>query len=206
MMKKSIYIIGTGGFAKEVFCLIRDLGNSYHVKAFVEKDEVYDNTLLLNTPIIPQSKFQAPDGEAVIAIGDPEIRANVVHQLPPDTHYATLIHPSVIMSPWVQIGEGSVICARTTLTCDICLGRHTQLNLHTTIGHDCVLGDFVTTAPAVNISGLCQIGDQVYIGTNASIKQNIRITSHTVIGMSAVVVKDIAESGIYVGNPSRMLK
>jgi len=198
--------MGTGGFAREVLCLIWDLGRYDQVKAFVEADAAYSHQQLMNIPVISQSQFDPFGAEVVIAIGDPVTRHKVSQALPRDTDYATLIHPSVIMSPWVKIGAGSIICARTTLTCDISLGKHTQLNLHTTVGHDCVLEDFVTTAPAVNISGMCHLERKIYVGTNAAIRQNIRITEGTTIGMGAVVVKDITESGVYVGNPCRKIK
>ncbi len=205
-MNKPLYIIGTGGFAREVLCLIRDLGRYDQVKAFVEADAAYSHQALMNIPVIPQSQFDPDGAEVIIAIGDPATRHKVSLTLPQDTDYATLIHPSVIMSPWVRIGAGSIICARTTLTCEISLGKHTQLNLHTTVGHDCVLEDYVTTAPAVNISGRCHLAGKIYVGTNASIRQNIRIAEGTTIGMGAVVVKDITEPGIYVGNPCKKIK
>ena len=57
----------------------------------------------------------------------------------------------------------------------------------------------------MNISGDCKIGDNVYIGTGATIKQGVSIASNTVIGMGAVVVKDINKEGTYVGNPAKIL-
>jgi UDP-3-O-[3-hydroxymyristoyl] glucosamine N-acyltransferase len=74
------------------------------------------------------------------------------------------------------------------------------------VGHDCVIGDFFTASPGVNISGNCTIGNQVYIGTNASLKQGITICDDVIIGMGSVVVKDIIEPGVYIGNPISKLR
>jgi UDP-3-O-[3-hydroxymyristoyl] glucosamine N-acyltransferase len=80
--------------------------------------------------------------------------------------------------------------------------KHAHLNLQTTIGHDCEIGDYFTTAPGAKISGNCKIHDCIYIGTNASIREKISIHSFSTIGMNAAVVKSIEEPGTYVGVPA----
>jgi len=203
---KTISIFGAGGFAREVLCLLIDAGKEARVACFVEPDEVWKPREINGLPVKPQSSFDPALSEAVIGIGDPRIRRKIVSELPQETSYATAIHPNVVRSRWMEIGEGSILCAGTILTCNIRLGKHTHLNLVTTIGHGCTMGDFFTTAPAVNISGNCHFGNNVYCGANASIREKITICDDVTIGMGAVVVKDITEPGIYVGNPLRKLE
>jgi sugar O-acyltransferase (sialic acid O-acetyltransferase NeuD family) len=107
------------------------------------------------------------------------------------------------MSKWVEVGAGSIICAGCVLTCQISLGKHCHLNLNTTVGHDCTFGDFCTVAPGVNISGNCTFGNRVDVGTQAAFRQHVRVCDDAVIGMGAVVVKDIVEAGTYVGVPAK---
>jgi sugar O-acyltransferase (sialic acid O-acetyltransferase NeuD family) len=126
-----------------------------------------------------------------------------VGELPADTAFDTLIHPTAVMSQWVEVGAGSVICAGCVLTCQISIGEHCHLNLNTTVGHDCTFGDFCTVAPGTNISGNCEFGNRVDVGTQASFRQHVRICDDAVIGMGTVVVKDIVEAGIYVGVPAK---
>lgn len=91
------------------------------------------------------------------------------------------------------------------MTCNIKIGKHAHLNLHTTIGHDCIIGDYFTTAPATNISGNCEFGECVYFGTNSSVRQGIKICDNVTIGMGGIVVKNINEEGVYIGNPVKKL-
>jgi acetyltransferase-like isoleucine patch superfamily enzyme len=49
------------------------------------------------------------------------------------------------------------------------------------------------------------IGNNVSIGTNATIMP-VTICDRVVVGAGAVVTKDITESGVYVGNPARLLR
>ena len=194
-MKKAI--IGAGGFAKE----IRAAMGVPNIKMFVDDD--YFNGSLGTYKL---SEFDPSKYSVIVAIGDPRDRYDMIQRLPKDTKYFTFIDPSaVLLDNNIQIGEGSIICAGSIITTNVKIGKHTHLNLHTTIGHDCMIGDYFTTAPGAKISGNCIIHDLVYVGTNASIKQKISIHSLATIGMNAAVVKNIEEPGTYVGIPAKKL-
>jgi len=207
---EKIGIIGAGGFGREVLCLIKDVYNLSDTEAsenvcFIETDDLWSQREVNGINVLSMSGFNFEESRIVIAIGDPLKRKKISELIPKNAKYITLIHPSVIMSKWVEIGYGSIICAGTILTCNIKLGNHAHLNLHTTVGHDIIAGDFFTTAPAVNISGKCKFGHSVYCGTNVSFRENLFITDNVVVGMGAVVVKDITVSGVYIGNPLRRI-
>lgn len=198
-MKKGI--IGNGGFGREVYYSLSE--NDKKNTIFFVDDEYFshqENTL-------PMNKFDPEKYEVVIAIGNPSLRQNMIEKLPPNTKFFTHIHHSVILlDNNILIGEGSVICAGCILTTNIKLGKHTHLNLNTTIGHDCSIGDFFTTAPGVSVSGNNNINDRVYIGTRSSTKEKINICSDVTIGLNSGVVKNIDEPGVYVGTPSIKIK
>ena len=106
----------------------------------------------------------------------------------------------------VTIGEGALLSPFTTLTSNIRIGRHFHLNLYSYVEHDCVIGDFVTFAPAVRCNGNVTIGDDAYIGSNAVIRQGLMIGAGATIGMGAVVTKDVPPGETWVGNPARRLR
>lgn len=196
-------IIGYGGFAREVYHSL-DESEKKDLVFFVE-DEFFEKKI--NANILPLSLFNPKKYETIVAIGDIETRCRIVNSLPKNTIFYSHIHNSVqILDPDIKIGEGSIICAGTILTTNISIGKHSQLNLLTTVGHDSNIGDYFTTAPGTKISGNCEISNNVYFGTNSSVRQKIKICSGVTIGMNAAVVKDINESGIYVGIPAQKLK
>lgn len=189
-------LIGAGGFAREIKAHM----NNFSMKCFVDDQYYKENT----DNILPLSQFDQTKYEALIAVGEPRARFDIVQRLPQDTKYFTFIHPSaLIMGNDVEIGEGSIICAGAIVTTNVRIGKHAHLNLHTTIGHDCTIGDYFTTAPGVNISGNCKIFDLVYVGTNAALRQELTIHSGATIGLNAGVVKHIEDSGTYVGTPAK---
>jgi sugar O-acyltransferase (sialic acid O-acetyltransferase NeuD family) len=205
-LEKKVCIFGTGGFAREVFCCLIDSWRSKNKAiedqvVFMEDDDRLTEVVIMGIPVIPKSQFDPTVYDLVIGISDPKIRKKIVAEFPANTPYTTIIHPNVVMSEWVKIGIGSVITVGCTLTCNIKIGQHAQLNPNTTIGHDCIIGDFFTAAPAANISGSCNIGDCVYFGTNTAVKQGISICENVTIGMGGVVVKSITEPGVYIGCP-----
>ena len=202
-MNDAVAIFGTGGFAREVACILHDQGRGDRIVAFHEPDEVHEPRELLGVPVRPQSAFNPREHRAVVGIGNPAVRQKVVSELPTDTIFETLIHPTVVMSSWVDVGAGSIICAGCVLTCQISIGAHCHINLNTTVGHDCTFGDFCTVAPGTNISGNCEFGTRVDVGTQASFRQGVRVCDDAVIGMGTVVVKNIAEAGTYVGVPAK---
>ncbi len=122
-----------------------------------------------------------------------------------DIEFVALIHPNVIRSNHIEIGEGSIIYAGSILTCYIKIGKHSHLNLKTTVGQDCTINDFFTTAPNFSISGNCIIDKHVYLGTSSMLKQGLTITSNVTVGMGAIITKNIIKSGVYVGNPAKEL-
>ncbi len=202
-MSEAVAIFGTGGFAREVACLLHDLGRGADIAAFHEPDEVFEPRTLLGVDVQPQSAFDPARARAVIGIGNPVTREKVAGELPSATVFDTLVHPTAVMSQWVSIGEGSIVCAGVILTCQITVGKHCHLNLNSTVGHDCIFGDFCTVAPGANISGNVELGARVDVGTQAAFRQHIRVCDDVVIGMGAVVVKDIVEPGTYVGIPAK---
>jgi sugar O-acyltransferase (sialic acid O-acetyltransferase NeuD family) len=190
-------LIGAGGFADEVRA---HMGTE--LKCFVDQQYYKPN----NKNILPLSEFDPYEYKVLVAIGDSRMRKNVVDKLPKETQYFTYIHHSVqIIGEDIKIGDGSILCAGVIVTTNCSFGKHTHLNLHTSIGHDNVIGDFFTTAPGARVSGNCNIGDCVYMGTNSSIRQKINVCDDVTLGLNCGVVKDIVEPGTYVGVPAKLL-
>ena len=210
--EKRLCIFGTGGFGRETLLIFIDCLKSQGISSYADHvvfmvdDECYDEFQIMGVRVIRLSDFDVAKYKVIVAVGDPEVRRSIVEKLPLDTEYPVLVHPASVLSDWVKLGEGTIVAAGVAVTCNIEFGRHTHLNLHTTVGHDCVLGDYFTSAPGVAISGNCTIGECVYFGSNASVRQGISICSDVTIGMGGTVVKSINESGVYVGNPVSKLR
>lgn len=181
-----LQIIGKGGLAREVMAYYKKKYGKEIIRCFE-----YDCKGI---------NFISP---SIIAIGDGSIRKGFDDKI--DARWTSLNFGSLYDSS-IEYGIGAVICPGSVLTTHIKIGVHCFINLNCTIGHDCNLGDYVTLMPGVNISGNCFIGNLVTIGSNAVIRDGITICDNVYIGAGSVVVKDILESGVYIGTPAKLLK
>jgi len=209
-----ILIYGAGGFAREVLWLIAECnaaGANYHPAGFVDDDPSHQGQTLAGLPVmgLEQAGARFPGALFTPAIGSPLARQAVTERaLAQGLREVTLIHPATRMSPRVEVGAGSVICAGSILTVDITLGRQVQINLDCTIGHDVRMGDFATLAPGVHVSGWVFLGARTYIGTGAVIingtsAEPLVIGDDTVVGAGACVTRSLAPGVTAVGVPAR---
>ena len=205
-----IYIFGTGGFARELANLIHENGAYDIFGGFIDQDYAVNKLAgqqILRRPVISVAQFSDQhEAQLVIGVGEPHTKRRIVEELPTATTFATLVHHTALVGMDVRLGPGSVVCAGCILTTNVVVGAHAHFNLATTVGHDCVIGNCFTSAPAVNISGSCEIADEVYFGTSSAIRQGLRVAKKVTIGMGAMVVKDCPEpGGTYVGTPAKLL-
>lgn len=173
---KKLVIVGSGGFAREVLWLIEEINQSteppdapYQVLGFISNDA---GSYVQGLPVLGDDSWAVAhldrNVRCVIAVGDPVLRAKLaqLYQLH-GLHPLRLVHPSVIMSDAVQLGEGVIVCAGAVLTVNIQLGDFSIVNLNATVGHDCRLGNCVTLHPGVHLSGGVQVGEMTVLGTGS---------------------------------------
>lgn len=121
-----------------------------------------------------------------------------------------VIAKNVVLLDSVEIGEGALLCNFSHITSNIKIGRHFHANFYSYVAHDCVIGDFVTFGPGAKCNGNIHIEDHAYIGSGAVLKQGrpgapLRIGRGAVVGMGAVVTRDVPAGVTVVGNPARVL-
>lgn len=206
---KKIAIVGTGGFAREVLCLIQDINRQqkiYEIAGFVDRvqGEVHGYPIIGND--VDVNRTEQPLS-VVIALGDPKAKERIKNFFTnPLISFPTLIHPSVIIGENVVIGQGSIICAGNILTTDISIKDFVTINLCCTVGHDTTIGNYCSMMPGINLSGEVNMEDRVYVGTGAKIINQVSIGPNTVIGAGAVVTKSIPANCTAVGVPCKVIK
>lgn len=211
---KQLIIIGAGGFGKEVAWLAECINNktpTWDIVGFLDDNPDMHGKIINELPVLGgvEKVAEYRDAYFVCTVGASKIRRKIIEKaerINPDIRYATLIHPSVEMSRFVKIAEGSVICAHNILTVNIEIGRHVIINLDCTVGHDVILEDYVTMYPSVNISGGVHTGQNVELGTGAQVLQYKTIGADSIIGAGSVVIKDIPARCTAVGIPAKPIK
>lgn len=143
-------------------------------------------------------------------IRDDVVFGEGVKVVAPANLYGCTIGDHCFVGPFTEIQSGATI------------GRRCRIQSHSficdlvTIGDDCFVAHgvmfvndlFADGGPARGDQSKWRrttIGDRVSIGSNATVLP-VSICADVVIGAGSVVTRDIAEPGIYVGNPARKLK
>ncbi len=207
-MKQSIAVFGCGGFGREIMPIAR-LQDPEAVFVSDLVDEIGSNingheVISFDDLVSAKHSYRS----VAIAIGSGSVRRSIAARCRErNISLASLFSASHEALDSIQIGEGAVFCHNTMLTSNIVIGRNFQCNIYSYIAHDCVIGDYVTFAPRVNCNGNVHIEDEVYVGTGALLKQGthdkpLRIGRGAVIGMGAVVTKDVPAGSVVVGNPA----
>jgi UDP-3-O-[3-hydroxymyristoyl] glucosamine N-acyltransferase LpxD len=101
----------------------------------------------------------------------------------------------------VEIGVFNTV-ARATLEKTI-IGDNVKIDDHVHIAHNVVIGENTIITACVEISGSVTIGKGVWIAPNASIINKISVGDKALVGIGAVITKDVADNSIVVGNPAR---
>lgn len=214
MDKTLVGVYGAGGFGREVLPLVREQLKLVDAElVFVDDGDV--GSSLNGHQVFSYEQFlaeKATNKQIVFAITDSVIREKLAQKCAGDNiPVLNVVADNAVVLDKVSVGEGAVFCHFTQLTSNVRIGKHFHANIYSYVAHDCVIGDYVTFAPAVRCNGNVVIEDYAYIGTGAVIKQGapnkpLVIGKGAVVGMGAVVTKDVPPGVTVVGNPAKVFE
>ncbi|MCM3306976.1 acetyltransferase [Priestia megaterium] len=210
---KSLYIIGSGGFSKQVIEIVEEINKikkQYELVGIIDDNPSLINKDILGYKVIGDTSHlmsisETKDIYAVIAIGDGNIRRKIYNKLL-NINWVNLIHPKTIISKYITMGKGNIICGGVIINPECSIGDNCHINIGCTLGHDITLGEHVTLMPGCNISGNVEIADLSTIGTGSCIIQNKLIDKNSLIGAGSVVTKNTEKNSLYVGAPAKKIR
>jgi sugar O-acyltransferase (sialic acid O-acetyltransferase NeuD family) len=141
----------------------------------------------------------------VVAIGNNRIREVKQRELEvAGGRMVSVVHPAAVVSGYAVVGAGAVIFASAVVNACAEIGEGCIVNTGAVVEHDCVLGDFAHVSPNAVMAGGVRVGPLAWLGGCSSVRQLMEVGEGAVVGMGAIVTKDVPLGVTVVGNPARV--
>jgi len=220
MKKVAIGLYGAGGFGREVAALLPSIFS----KLFPNLSDL--NILLLfiddNRNLIEVDEIKVVSWDdflnlagyelySCVTVSDCKTRRSIVIKLRTfNVKPLTLIFNETLIMDKVRIGMGSIVMPGSKISTSVIIRDYVHINFNTYIAHDCVINNFATISPGVVCCGNTIIGECAFIGAGCKIKQGNSnkprvIGAESVLGIGSVLISDLPDQQIYVGNPARSI-
>ncbi|MEZ0090339.1 acetyltransferase [Streptacidiphilus sp. EB129] len=204
-----LVILGAGGLARETAQAVLDDGRRV-LLGHLDDNPALHGGAVDGVPVLGGCDLvhQLPsDVEVVACVGSPgdyASRARLVRRLGLPRHrYATVVHPTAVVSRSSSVGPGSVLLAHTVLTAAVTVGAHVAVMPHTVLTHDDVVEDFATIASGVRLGGSVRISRGAYLGAGALVREGVTVGAWSLVGMGSAVLGDVPPGQTWVGVPAR---
>jgi len=203
-----VILVAASGLAREVLAVIRSAGHD-RVIGFLDDDESKWGTTLSGLPILGgiHAAEEFSGAQLVLCAGKGIHREGIARRLAAlgyqNDDYATVVHESVEVHSTCSVGQGSILLAGVVLTTEVTVARHVVAMPHVTLTHDDVIGSFVTLCAGTTLGGGVTVGERAYLGMSSSVREGVHIGDDSVLGMGAVLTRDMPPAETWYGVLSR---
>lgn len=210
MLENNIVLVGYSGHGLVVADSIESLG-AHKLIGYVDREKKVFNPFDLEyfgseTPEL-FSRLTDYNLKIFLGIGDNKIRKQVfeLYQIK-KIEFINVIDSTSFVSKKSKLGIGNFISRNTVINSFSTISNNCILNTGCIIEHECQIESHTHIAPGTVLCGNVWIGESSFVGANSVIKQGIRIGKNVTIGAGSVVLKNIHDNEVWVGNPAKRIK
>lgn len=216
-LTEPLVLVGSGGFGRETAEVVRAINDAagsprWDLLGFLDDAATRWGTSVSGTPVLGGLDELAglPDAAVVVCTGHPgnfTSKKRIVERLglAPE-RYATLVHPAAVVPASCSLGEGTVVLAGVVATADGRVGAHVGLMPQVVLTHDDRLDDFVTVGAGARLAGTVRVQEGAYLGSGCLIRESRTIGPWALVGMGAVVTRDVPGGEVWAGVPARFVR
>lgn len=202
---KDLIILGTGVHAAEMVEIVHRVNadkKTWNLLGFLSHDKAQKGRSFNQTPVLGSyGEREAFPGAFFI----PSNKWDRSLSLPMD-RVASLVDPTTFVSRTSQIGRGVVLYPHCFVGLQAHLGDFVFSLSHSVFNHDVVLEKGVIVTSGVTLAGGVHVEEGCYLGQGSTVREKLRIGKGSLIGMGAVVTKDVPPNSVMAGSPAKKLK
>jgi sugar O-acyltransferase (sialic acid O-acetyltransferase NeuD family) len=207
--------LSAGGTSIDVLGMIEDINDEqlrFDPIGYLDDAPGKQATTVSGLPVLGRlpdfEKFG--DAQFVNCLGSPSnyrIRRQRVEELgiAPD-RFATLVHPSAVISKRSMLGDGTIVYPHAFIGSGAQIGHQALVMSHASINHGVVIGEFAIVASGALILGDVKLGACSYIGAGAMVRQGVVVGEGSLVGMGSVVLRDVQPNHVVMGVPAKFAR
>ncbi|MBR0258394.1 MAG: hypothetical protein IJQ58_11695 [Synergistaceae bacterium] len=211
---QDIIIVCAGGYGREVYALIRGINSAkaegreepYNILGFLSDVPDALDGIKIDAKIIGDIQNWQPKGNEVYALGisTPKSKEKLSEMLKArGAKFVSLVAPSVYISETIEIGEGSIITAGSSIGDNAKIGRFVNI-AGSMVGQDAIIGDYSTTTGFTNVTNAV-LGKRVFVGSHAVIMNKKKIGDDAFVCVGSVVVRNVKAGTKVFGVPAKVV-
>ncbi|OGE34542.1 hypothetical protein A3C32_04330 [Candidatus Daviesbacteria bacterium RIFCSPHIGHO2_02_FULL_41_14] len=212
---KKIIILGAGGNSRDIVDMIADINElreTYQLIGILDDDRKLKGSKIMDVKVLGTIKdaYRYTDCyfvNGVYSVINFFTNEDILKRSGISLRkFVTIIHPTASISRTVKLGKGVVVLPGVVLRTNVHIGNHVTLHPGVVVGHDTKIGDFTFLASKVAVGGYVRISKSCFIGSNSTLRERIKLGRYSIVGMGSVVLKDVPDESVFVGNPAKFLK
>lgn len=203
-----VFVYGAGAHGRVILETLK-LSQRCSSVEFIDDDQSLWGSEVNGTPVVGGWEYLISQDRSVFKVivgqGHPGLRMELARKMEEHSvRFLNAVHPSAAVMRSTRIGVGNMIGATAVMTSNVVLGNHVILNTGAVVEHDCMLEDFTTICPGVQLGGRTRVRQGAFICTGAIVLPRITIGASSVVAAGSLVTKSVPDHVLVLGTPARI--